>query len=179
MTQLLTLGASFPVSWSVGQLVLKFHWVKTYRQCWHTNYIEITISHAQTNLLFNCAGGSQGVKLLDWSNKGQVWTIRLRQVWGSWHPSIQCWSLWIGKSTCSCKPTLPETEPATSNGIIQAHVLQALKTLFRSKLQAGSLVRVWRMKLCSHRYVRITELLSAPLVLRIGDWLCIFLQSPL
>ena len=44
MTQLLTLGASFPVSQSVGQLALKFHWVKTYRQYWHTNYIEITQS---------------------------------------------------------------------------------------------------------------------------------------
>ena len=31
--------------------------------------------------------------------------------------------------------------------------------LFGSKLQAGSLVRVWRMQLC--RYVRITGLLSA------------------
>ena len=29
------------------------------------------------------------------------------------------------------------------------------------------------MQLCSHRYVRITRLLSAPLDLRIGDWLCI------
>ena len=55
--------------------------------------------------------------------------------------------------------------------------------LFDSKLQAGSLVRVWRMQLC--RYVRITGLLSAPLVLRIGDWLCVlpaithvFLTSP-
>ena len=36
------------------------------------------------------------------------------------------------------------------------------------------LVKVWRMQLCSHRYVRITGLLSAPLVnVRIGDWLCI------
>ena len=57
-------------------------------------------------------------------------------------------------------------------GIIQAHSLQALKTLFGSKLHwAGSLVRVWRMQLC--RSVRITGLLSTPLVLRIGDWLCI------
>ena len=52
-------------------------------------------------------------------------------------------------------------EPATSKGIIQAHGLQALNMLFGSKLQAGSLVRVWRMRLCSHRYVRITRLLSA------------------
>ena len=30
------------------------------------------------------------------------------------------------------------------------------------------------MQLCSHRYVRITGLLSAPLVnVKIGDWLCI------
>ena len=34
--------------------------------------------------------------------------------------------------------------------------------------------RVWRMQLCSHRYVRITGLLSTPLVtVRIGDWLCV------
>ena len=68
---------------------------------------------------------------------------------------------------------LSETEPADAKGIIQVHVLQALKTLFGSKLHwAGSLFRVWRMQLCC-RYVRITGLLSAPLVLRIGDWLCI------
>ena len=74
--------------------------------------------------------------------------IRLRQVWDSWHCSIQSWSLWIGKSTYLCESTLPETEPANSKGIIQAHGLQALKMLFGSKLQAGSLVRVWRMQLC-------------------------------
>ena len=68
------------------------------------------------------------------------------------------------KYTCSCEPTLPETGPATSKGILQAHILQALKTLFGSKLQAGSSIRVWRMQLCSHRYERITGLLSAPLV---------------
>ena len=42
MTHLLTLRASFPFSWSVGQLSLKFHW--QYRQSRHTNYIEITRS---------------------------------------------------------------------------------------------------------------------------------------
>ena len=31
------------------------------------------------------------------------------------------------------------TEPANAKGIVQAHILQALKTLFGSKLQAGSL----------------------------------------
>ena len=33
------------------------------------------------------------------------------------------------------EPTLPETEPTTSKGIIQAHLLQTLKILFRSKLR--------------------------------------------
>ena len=79
----------------------------------------------------------------------------------------------LAKSTCSCEPTLPETEPANSKGIIQAHILQILETLFGSKLQAGSLVRVRRMQLCSQRYLRITGLLSTPSVLRIGVWLCI------
>ena len=68
-----------------------------------------------------------------------------------------------------------KTEPANSKGIIQAHGLQALKTLFGSKFNTGrQFVRVWRMQFCSHRYVRITTgLLSAPLDLRIGDWLCV------
>ena len=48
-------------------------------------------------------------------------------------PSIQSWSLWIGKSTCSCEPTMQETEPMDSKGIIQAYILQALKTPCQSK----------------------------------------------
>ena len=61
----------------------------------------------------------------------------------------------------ACEPTLSKTEPANAKGIVQAHVLQALKTFFRSKHRQAVLVRVWRMQLCSHRYVRITGLLSA------------------
>ena len=77
-------------------------------QSWLLNFIEtrhasfdpfdITlklISHAKTSFLVNCAGGTQGVQLLDWSNKGQIWAIRLRWVWVTWYPSIWCWSLWI------------------------------------------------------------------------------------
>ena len=41
----------------------------------------------------------------------------------------------LDAEACSCKPTLHKTEPANSKEIIQAHVLQALKTVFRSKLQ--------------------------------------------
>ena len=55
-----------------------------------------SISHAKTSFLVNCAGGTQGVQLLDWSNKGQIRAIRLRWVSVTWHPSIWCWSLWIG-----------------------------------------------------------------------------------
>ena len=148
MSQLLTLGGFFSIS--MGQLALKFHWVK---MCFFntsniTNHIEITTSHVQTSLLVNCAGGSQGVQLLDRSNKGQVWAIRLRWVWGSCYPSIQCWRLWIGKSTYSCEPIFPEIKSATFSGIIQAYILQVLKTLFRSKLQPASLLRIWRMQLC-------------------------------
>ena len=47
-----------------------------------------SIHHTQTSLFGNCAGGSQGVQFLDRSNKDQVRAIRLRRVWGSWHPSI-------------------------------------------------------------------------------------------
>ena len=54
------------------------------------------------------------------------------------------------------------TEPANAKGIVQAHVLQALKTLLDQNLHRQAvLVRVWRMQLCSHRFVRITGLLSA------------------
>ena len=123
------------------------------------------------------AGGSQGVQLLDGSNQDQVWAIRLRRVWDSWHPSIQSWSLWIGKSTCSYEPTLPETEPANSKGIIQAKVFKHWRCFSDQNYTRQA---VWLGQLCSHRYVRITRLLSTPLILRIGDWLCLFcLQSPL
>ena len=81
------------------QLTLKFHWDKTcfFRPLRHyTLKLQYLISLAKTSFLVNCAGGTQGVQLLDWSNKGQIWAIRLRRVWVTWHPSIWCWSLWIG-----------------------------------------------------------------------------------
>ena len=65
-------------------------------------------------------------------------------------------------------------EPANAQGTSQAPAIQALNcSIIVNSFVAGS-VRVWRMQLCSHGYVRITGLLSAPLVnVRIGDWLCI------
>ena len=50
--------------------------------------LNYSIRHAKTSLFDDCAGGSQGVQLLDGSNQGQVRAIRLRRVWGSWYPSI-------------------------------------------------------------------------------------------
>ena len=55
------------------QFALKFHWLKTCFGCINSVDIEITIKlsyllcicHAQTSLLDDCAGGTQGVQLLD------------------------------------------------------------------------------------------------------------------
>ena len=54
----------------------------------HWNYIYIWSDHAETGLLDDCAWGTPGVQLLNWSDPGQVWAIRFRRVWVSWHPSI-------------------------------------------------------------------------------------------
>ena len=71
-----------------------------------------------------------------------------------------------------------QTEPANSKGIIQAHVLQALKMLLvLNYRQAVCLGYLGCSFVC--RYVRITGLLSALLDLRIGDWLCVLPAIPL
>ena len=49
-------------------------------------------------------------------------------------PAFDAEACELATSTCSCEPTLSKTEPANSKGLIQAHILQALKTLFGSKL---------------------------------------------
>ena len=81
--------------------IISHSWLLNFIETRHAPFdpFDITlksISHAKTSFLVNCAGGTQGVQLLDWSNKVQIWAIRLRQVWVTWHPSIWCWSLWIG-----------------------------------------------------------------------------------
>ena len=111
------------------QLALKFYWDKT---CIF-DIFDIEISFKITFKLHpSCPNQSfwwlcrrlTRSTLFDGSYQGQVWAIRLRWVWDSWYPSISCWSLWIGKSTCSCESTVPETAPATSTGIIQVHILK-------------------------------------------------------
>ena len=117
-------GGFFSIS--MGQLALKFHWdkmcffwlvstVSTYKLHWNY-FISLLMTVQEAHKEYN-------------SLTDQKWAKYEQLVWVSWHPSIQSWSLWIGKSTCSCEPTLPETEPDDSKGIIQAHVLQALKML--------------------------------------------------
>ena len=49
-------------------------------------------------------------------------------------PAFKAEACELANLLAQCEPTLPETEPATSKGIIQAHSLQTLKMLFRSKL---------------------------------------------
>ena len=41
------------------------------------------------------------------------------------------------ESTCSCEPTLPETEPATSKGTLQAHGSSSTEDAFWIKITLG------------------------------------------
>ena len=142
-----------------------------YRQCWHTNYIQNTQSvmpkpvylmtvqeaHKEYNSLIDQIRAKY--EQLDSCEYGLVNTPAFKA------EACELANLLTCVSQLCQKLNLPPPKELYST--------EALKTLFSTKLQAGSLVRVWRMQLCSHRYVRITGLLSAPLVLRIGDWLCI------
>ena len=139
------------------------HILSSFWPFWHCI---IPIDHAQTGLLVNCVGGTQAVQLLGWSNMGQIWAIRFWQVWGNWHPSIWWWSLWIGLSTCSHEPTLSKTEPASTQQTLQAHVLQALKSTFQIKICI-----VGRQSWLGCGGCRLIN--EHPLVLKIGDWLCV------
>ena len=127
-----------------------------------TNYIQIYCNHFCTCNSPSIWGSSQGVSLLGRQNCIQVWAIRQWRVWGSWYPS---------KSLCLYEPTMSKTEPANSSSIKEHFSGQ--------NYRQAVLVRVWRMQLCSHTYVRITGLLNAPLVLRIGIGCASCLQSPL
>ena len=60
--------------------------LSTYKLHW--NYSISWSDHAYTSLLDDCAWGTHGVQLPNWSDPGQVRAIRFRRVWVSWHPSI-------------------------------------------------------------------------------------------
>ena len=165
MTQLLTLGASFPVSWSVGQLALKFLWVKMYWQGQHTNYIEITQSIMPKPVYLlpvEEAHKESKEQLLDSDKYGAVGT-----------PVFNV-------EACELANLL-----AHVSELCQKLNLPLLKELYRPTFfkhwrclsdQNYNRQAVWLgYGGCSFvcRYLRITGLLSTPSVLRIGDWLCV------
>ena len=170
MTQLLTLGASFPVSRSAGQLALKFHWVKTYQQCQHTNYIEITISHAKTSSLvqeahkeYNSLTDQIRAKYeqLESGEYGAVGTSAFNA------EACELANLLAHVSQLCQKLNLPPPKELY-RPILFKHWRHFLVLNYRQAVWLG-------YEGCSFvcRYLRITRLLSVPLVLRIGDWLCV------
>ena len=142
MTQLLTLGASFPVSRSVGQLALKdILTVLTYKLHWN----QIRAKYEQ----------------LDSGKYGAVGT-----------------------------PAFNAEACELTNLLVHVNQLcQKLNLSHPKELYWPTFFKHWRCFLvlnyrqavwlgyggCSFvcRYLRITGLLSAPFILRIGDWLCI------
>ena len=129
--------------------------------------------HAQTSLLDDCAGGTQGVHLLDGSNQGQIWAVRLRRVWVTWHPSIWCWSLWIAHLLAHVSKLCKKLNLPMPKELYRLTFFKHWRH-FSDQNYTGQAVCLGYGG-CSFvcRYVRITGLLSAPLDLRIGDWLCV------
>ena len=130
-------------------LTYKLHWNYLNQSCQNHSYL-LTVQEAHKEYISFTDQIWAKYEQLDSGKYGAVCTLAF---------NAEACKL---SNICLCEPTLPETEPATSKGIIQAHVLQALKILFRSKLQAGSLVRIHGGCSFVCRYVRITGLLSAP-----------------
>ena len=133
-----------------GQFALKFHWVKT---CFgYIDSVNIEITFKLSYLLLSCPNQSTWWLCRRHTRSATPLTDKIRpkyeqldsgQVWVTWHPSIWCWSLWIGTSTCLCEWTLHKTEPVNSKGIIQAHMV--FKQTWRhfsdqNSVQAGSLL---------------------------------------
>ena len=98
---------------------------------------------------------------LDSGEYGAVGTRAFNAEACEWVNLLTCWANFAKNWTCQFQRNY--TGPHSSS----------IEDVFGSKLQAGSSVRVWRMYLCSHRYLRITGLLSAPLELGIGCVSCL------
>ena len=148
-----------------------------FRPFWHTNYIKIiwlvdlimpkpvflmTVheAHMEYNSLIDQILAKY--ELLDSGEYGSVGTPAFNAECYKLAHLMARMSNYVSIWTCQC----PRNFTGPHNSSIE--LLWILNSLV-----AGS-VRVWRMQLCSHRYVRITGLLSAPLVnVRIGDWLCV------
>ena len=173
MTQLLILGASFTVSWSVGQLVLKFHWVKTYWQCQHINYIEITQSVIP-----------KPVYLLNVQETHKEYNSLMDKIWAKYEQLDSSEYGAVGIPAFNAEACELANLLACVSQLCQKLNLPPPKELYRPmffKHWWCFLILNYRHAVwlgyggCSFvcRYLRITGLQSAPLVLRIGDWLCI------
>ena len=127
--------------------------------------IEITlklryIHHAQTSLLDDCAGGSQGVhsSLMD-KIRAKYEQLDSGEFGSPGTPAFDAEACELANLLAHVSKLCKKTEPANAKGIVQAHVLQA----FSSKLQVGSLVRVWRMHSISmylHALIFISTVLT-------------------
>ena len=124
-----------------------------------TNYIEITQSIMP-----------KPVYLLTVQEAHKEYNSLMDQIWANYEP--------LDSDEFGAVGTPAFKAEACELANVLAHVSQlssSIEDAFWIKIHTlgSSLVRIWRMQLCSHRYVRITRLLSASLVLRIEDWLCI------
>ena len=171
MTQLLTFGASFPVSWSVSQLALKFHWVKMYRQCQHTNYIEITQS-IMPKPVYLLTVQEEYNSLMDqiWAKYDQLDSDKYGAVGTPAFNAEACElaDLLAHVSDLCQKPNLPPPMELYRPTFFKHWRCLSDQNYNRQAIWLG-------YGRCSFvcRYLRITGLLSTHLILRIGDWLCI------
>ena len=164
-----------------GQLTFKFHWVKMCFLLACINSVDITNCIEITQSVM-----SKPVYLLTVQEAHKEYNSLMDQIWAKYEQ--------LDSGKFGAVDTLAFNTEACELANLIANVSQLCqklnllppkelyrptffkhwRALFGSKWHAGSLVRVWRMQLCYHRYVRITRLLSAPLVnFRIMDWLCI------
>ena len=100
-----------------------------------------SISHAKTSFLVNCAGGTQGVQLLDWSNKGQIQAIRLRRVWcAPGTPAFDAEACELANLLARVSQLCQRLNLPMPKELYRPTFFKALKTLFGSKFtQAGRL----------------------------------------
>ena len=124
--------------------------------------LKITIRHAKTSLFDDCAGGPQGVQnsLMD-KIRAKYEQLDSGEFGSPGTPAFDAEACELANLLAqNCEPTLHKTETCQLQRNYTGPRFSSIEDAFGSKLQAGSLFRVWRMQLCSHRYVRITGLLS-------------------
>ena len=177
-------GGFFPVSQCIGQLALKFHWAKMcfgiFNVFYITHYIEITQSVMP-----------KPVYLLTVQEAHKEYNSLMDQIRAKYE------QLDAGEYGAVGTPAFNAEACALANLLACAlsQLCQKLNLPPPKELYQPTFFKHWRCFLvlnyrqavwlgyggCSFvcRYLRITGLLSTPLVLRNGDWLCVCLQSTL